>query len=527
MISIQSVMLISLGFLAACLAGLLIVPAYYHRTVRLTTERLKRAMPMTEAEIRADKDRIRAEYSLAIHDLNRNLEQVTLTSARQRVEINRRDAAISALEGEVARMGTSLEEHENARRVLEQTIMDRLPRVEQRLAEARRLLTQRDREITRLSETAEKQARALDETTQINAQTRDEIMRLNAALATRAARNRDGLGDSRFDGEVALRSELEALRARTREQASMIARLQGLMSRTGGAVGAVQTGAGDGSTAADRRLSSSDYVVVPRAEEEIARLRSDLMEAESALRSVQNSAEAGNDMRTRLESEIASLRSMTEEQASEIARLRAAMTVYEEADKDGRGIAESKMAMKARLASLQSQTDDQTQLIQRLRSEIAAVNERAARQTAHMMEEMRRLGSGTYQTTAGSRAPRAAEAPPEPRRTLADRIAEPRAGAPADRRGPPGTTRARPAVTPPVDPQDIARASGFLRALGGGGAAASAASPSQHVPQHAVPAASDAPAQTGPADAAASPSGQAPARRGGLLERITRADTSE
>jgi preprotein translocase subunit SecF len=28
------------------------------------------------------KDRIRAEYSLAIHDLNRNLEQVTLTSAR-------------------------------------------------------------------------------------------------------------------------------------------------------------------------------------------------------------------------------------------------------------------------------------------------------------------------------------------------------------------------------------------------------------------------------------------------------------
>ena len=127
----------------------------------------------------------------------------------------------------------SLEEHENARRVLEQTIMDRLPKVEHRLAEARKLLFQRDREIVALSQGSEKQSRALEEATQINTQQTDEIHRLKAALNTRAARNREGLGDPRFDGEVALRTEIEVLRSKTRNQAAMIARLQALVVRAG------------------------------------------------------------------------------------------------------------------------------------------------------------------------------------------------------------------------------------------------------------------------------------------------------
>ena len=74
------------------------------------------------------------------------------------VELNRRDAMISELEGELAGQRTALEEHENARRVLEQTIMDRLPKVEHRLAEARKLLFQRDREIVSLTQSSEKQS---------------------------------------------------------------------------------------------------------------------------------------------------------------------------------------------------------------------------------------------------------------------------------------------------------------------------------------------------------------------------------
>ena len=57
----------------------------------------------------------------------------------------------------------ALEENQNARRVLEQTVSDRLPRVEARLAEAKRLLFNRDREIAELTATAKRQRQTLEE----------------------------------------------------------------------------------------------------------------------------------------------------------------------------------------------------------------------------------------------------------------------------------------------------------------------------------------------------------------------------
>src|SRR5438045_52609 len=202
------VMLAGLGFLTAALLTVFLSPLYRRRVARLTTDALKRSMPLTESEIRADKDRLRAEYAIRIHKLEMRVEEAADASARQMVELNRRDAAISGLETELSGQRTALEEHENARRVLEQTIMDRLPKVEHRLAEARKLLFQRDREIVSLSQSSEKQSRALEEATQINTQQTDEIHRLKAALNTRAARSREGINDPRFEGEVALRTEI-------------------------------------------------------------------------------------------------------------------------------------------------------------------------------------------------------------------------------------------------------------------------------------------------------------------------------
>ena len=143
MISIQSAMLVALGFLAASLAALLIAPAFWARAVRLTTSRIKDSLPLTDIEIRADKDRIRAEYAIKVHKLETNLEQAKLTRARQLVELNRRDASISTLETNLGSLKAELEEHQNARHVLEQTIADRLPKVEARLAEAKRLILSR------------------------------------------------------------------------------------------------------------------------------------------------------------------------------------------------------------------------------------------------------------------------------------------------------------------------------------------------------------------------------------------------
>ena len=68
-------------------------------------------------------------------------------------------------------------------------------------------------------------------------------------------------------------------------------------------------------------------------------------------------------------------------------RLKAALTTYEAADSDERGIKDSKIALKARLSALKALSDEQSTTIQTLRAEVASGNERLARQAAYFMEE--------------------------------------------------------------------------------------------------------------------------------------------
>ena len=83
MISIQSILLIALGFLCASFVVLLIGPAFWRRAVRMTTQRLKETLPLTEDEIRADKDRIRVEYAMQVHRLEKQVKDNKLANARR------------------------------------------------------------------------------------------------------------------------------------------------------------------------------------------------------------------------------------------------------------------------------------------------------------------------------------------------------------------------------------------------------------------------------------------------------------
>ena len=230
-------MLMALGFLAASLLGLLVASAFWSRAVRLTTARIKQSMPVSEPEIRADRDRLRAEYAIKVHKLEMQLEQAKLERARQLIDLNRRDASISTLATDAMQLKADLEENQNARRVLEQTVADRLPRVEARLAEAKRLLFNRDREIAELTAGARRHKQALEEVSSINAQKNAQIERLSMALTTRGGRGRQPAGDG-ADTEVALRSEIEALRNKTSEQALLIDRLQRRLGHGGFALAA-------------------------------------------------------------------------------------------------------------------------------------------------------------------------------------------------------------------------------------------------------------------------------------------------
>jgi hypothetical protein len=420
-ISIEMVMLAALGFLTAALLAVFLSPLYRRRVARLTTEAIKRSMPLTEAEIRADKDRMRAEYAITIHKLQMKVEEASEAAARQKVELNRRDAAISELEEQGANQSTALEEHENARRVLEQTIMDRLPKVEQRLADARKLLFQRDREIVSLTQGSEKQKRALEEATQINTQQTDEIHRLKASLNTRAARSREGINDPRFEGEVALRTEIEALRSKTRNQSALIARLEALVARAGPAADVVGVPAGSGQNGTHE--PSRPAKMLSRRRDAPAAGRPSLQAVEGGSESAGAVGPEFADPQTA--AELRTLKAANQDQAAEISRLKAALLTYEASDNDERGVKESKIAMKARLSALKALSDEQGSTIQSLRAEVASGNERLARQAAYFMEEMRRLGSDAVPTSGPARRS-AGEQQQAGKRPLVERINDPR-----------------------------------------------------------------------------------------------------
>lgn len=380
MFTLQSLMLVALGILLASLVVIAILPAYRRRVQRLTSDEIRRSIPLTEAEIRADKDRLRAQYAIRVHKLEAEGERLKLSAARQRIEMNRRDAKITELEDAHEALKAALEENVNARRVLEHTVTDRLPRLEQQLESARALIGERDHEMASLRSETSRNVRALDEAMQINAQQRGELERLTSALTARNPQARESFGDARFDGEIAIRSEIEALRARTRDQAQLIVRMQ---AAAGGAP--------------------------------IDAAKTDLTDPDALVRAAGEAAQSGSYDRAAAQSQVKELNARIDEQAAEIARLKAAVATYEgEADAGGG----SRLAAKARLNALQVQSAQQAETIQRLRADLAASNERLARQAAHFMEEMRRLGAGTVPATMEPRRTRDAAQ----RRGLAERI---------------------------------------------------------------------------------------------------------
>jgi hypothetical protein len=399
-LSIQSIMLVALGFLTATLLALTVAPAFWSRAVRLTTQRIKQRLPVTETEIRADKDRLRAEFAMTVHRLESKIEQAEEKRARHLIDLNRRDASIGKLENDVTTLRANIEEHENARRVLEHTVSDQLPRVETRLGEARTLLATRDTELRDLAGSTTRQQEALEEARSINSQQSAEIDRLTTSLTVRGGRNQEALSDPSFSGEVALRAEIEALRSKARDQTALIARLQaatavrpgdlsaaaaGLGSSLGAVLGGGQAAANG---ASDGALSSGYMALLPP-----------------------------DEVRSALERDLRAVRSVSEDQAAQIKTLTAELTALRSAE--AANTPDSKVALRARLTGLQVQSDQQGELVRKLRAELAAANERLALQGAHFMEQMRRLGAGSLPTSG----PAKRVEPTASRSSLAERVA--------------------------------------------------------------------------------------------------------
>ena len=87
------------GLLVAGLAGLLIIPAFARRALRLSQARARMLAPLSMKEVAAERDLLRAEHALEQHRLERRVTGLQDASARHRADLGRQAVNLVALEG--------------------------------------------------------------------------------------------------------------------------------------------------------------------------------------------------------------------------------------------------------------------------------------------------------------------------------------------------------------------------------------------------------------------------------------------
>jgi chromosome segregation ATPase len=151
---IEPIMYFGLGFLAATFIALIIMPFVHGRAERLTTRRLEAAIPVSMAEIQADKDQLRAEFAMSTRRLEMSVEQLRSKTTNQLAELGKKADAINQLKAELGEKTATI----FALEAREKTFKDQLHATEDELAaktdalrEAERALADKQAELARLT----------------------------------------------------------------------------------------------------------------------------------------------------------------------------------------------------------------------------------------------------------------------------------------------------------------------------------------------------------------------------------------
>src|ERR1700694_1381227 len=105
---IEPIMYVGLGFFAASLVALAIIPFVHARAVRLTMRRLEAATPLSMAEIQADKDQLRAEFAMSTRRLEMSVDQMKAKTTGQLAEIGKKSEAVGRLKLELGEKTAAL-----------------------------------------------------------------------------------------------------------------------------------------------------------------------------------------------------------------------------------------------------------------------------------------------------------------------------------------------------------------------------------------------------------------------------------
>jgi chromosome segregation ATPase len=150
---IEPIMFFSIGFLAAALFGLVLLPLVHNRAVRLTMKRLEAATPVSMAEIQADKDQLRAEFAMSTRRLELSVEQMKSKTTSQLAELGKKTDAINRLKlelGEKTAAIFALEAREKSLRDQLQTTENEFSVKIGALREAERTLADKQAELVKL-----------------------------------------------------------------------------------------------------------------------------------------------------------------------------------------------------------------------------------------------------------------------------------------------------------------------------------------------------------------------------------------
>jgi chromosome segregation ATPase len=229
---VQSILFFILGALCAVFVAVLIAPAFWRRAVRLTRRRIEATVPLTGAEIAAQKDMLRAEFAMTARRLEMTVKALREKNAELAAEIGRagEDSKVAARRhDEVARRLAEAEERSS---VLQQDNQKRdaeLERLSARLSEREQALEAQKQEMNKLGRLYE-EASFSSSNRQIELVAREsELERLSADLSALRARQKEAEARNR-ETATESRAAREALNLEKKKSSDLDRKLERLMA---------------------------------------------------------------------------------------------------------------------------------------------------------------------------------------------------------------------------------------------------------------------------------------------------------
>ena len=334
-------MIFALGFFVSTLLGLMIVPALNERADRLARRRVEAQLPVSVAELNAERDTLRAELAVRERRIEQRLEGMREKQAADMAELGRRTAAIVALNAEGETLRATITGLETDLAITRNALADseaRAAGLSAELLETREALTGREAELADLQarhdavldDLDSRRIRISDLETRLEAETgrAREIERVSRRRAEEIdelrgtlERTRKALADEEARGAVLERRVEDFARARDEALAAQ-ARSETALAE-----------AGDAQAATARDLAAR-HAELEKASARIAALEGHLALSERRLAAADGEARAAREAQQReieaLRAQKASLHGALDHARSERQRIEKAFSAYRE-----------------------------------------------------------------------------------------------------------------------------------------------------------------------------------------------------